>query len=82
MFGHEVLDRVVAERAAAAGRKQRVLELATAFLQPDAQRVHGGAGQRCAAVFTALAVLCRSAGNAESGLPLTSLLVLWLLCAF
>jgi hypothetical protein len=42
---------------------------------PAAQHGDGGAGQLGDPV---LAVLCRSVGNAESRLPLTALLVLWL----
>ena len=65
-----MLDRVVAEPCAAAGREQRIARITALLVEPCPEHGNGAAGEWGDPVFAALAVLCRSVGNAESRMPL------------
>ena len=65
MFGEQPRDRVSGERATAAGREQRILGLALAFVYPRLQRCDGLAVEWSATLLASLAELCRALAYAE-----------------
>ena len=65
MFGEQPRDRVSGERATAAGREQRILGLALAFVYPRLQRCDGLAVEWSTPLLASLAELCRAPDYAE-----------------
>ena len=69
VVGEEERDRVAAERAAAAGREQRVLGSAVALLQPLAKHGDGLAGQRRRSCFRPFPRRSGCAGRCRGARP-------------
>jgi hypothetical protein len=65
VFGEQERDRVRAESPAGAGGEQRLIGVSLSFGEPGTQGRDGSAGQGCAALFAALAGLCRALVYAE-----------------